>query len=178
MEQPADDEAVASARQHDQVTDRRRKLLDIGACTFFEWPTFLGKIPPILEAQYTALDTWLTGKKKKEQAERSASWREAWERSPKKSYKWIRGNASVWDLAILNEDGYSLTPDQTAQAELQAWSKLWQPGEATFPNKATSKSSSRTGDLRKVIDHCPLGKARGRQMEHRRTPTAPGHSEQ
>eukprot|EP00971_Amphidinium_carterae_P336800 6473348-Amphidinium_carterae.2 len=54
MEQPPDDEAVASARQHDQVTDL---------------------IPPMVEAQYAALDAWLTGKKKKEQAERSASWR-------------------------------------------------------------------------------------------------------
>eukprot|EP00971_Amphidinium_carterae_P280903 5576867-Amphidinium_carterae.2 len=117
MEQPLDDEAVASARQHDQVTDLRRKLLDTGACAFFKWPPFLGEIPPMVEAQYAALNAWLTGKKKKEQAERSASWRAV--------------NASVWDLAILNEDDDALTPDQIAQAELQAWSKLWQPGEAT-----------------------------------------------
>eukprot|EP00971_Amphidinium_carterae_P099421 1966882-Amphidinium_carterae.3 len=98
------------------------KLLDSGACTFFEWPTFLGEIPPTVEAQYACLHAWITGKKKKEQAERSASWRayvkEAWERSPKKIYKWIRGNDSVWDLAILHDNGYALSPDQTAQAEL------------------------------------------------------------
>eukprot|EP00971_Amphidinium_carterae_P205300 4074816-Amphidinium_carterae.2 len=38
---------------------------------------------------------------------------------------------------------------------------LWQPGDAQFPNKATSEFSWRTGDLRKVIAHCPLGKTRG-----------------
>eukprot|EP00971_Amphidinium_carterae_P117001 2317112-Amphidinium_carterae.1 len=132
-------------------------------------PPFLGEIPPTVEAQYAALDAWLTGKKKKEQAERSASWRayvkEAWERSPKKIYKWIRGNASVWDLAILNDDGYALSPDQIAQAVLQARSKLWQPGEATFPNKATSAEGHRP---------LPSGKSKGgRQMEHRKTSTAP-----
>eukprot|EP00971_Amphidinium_carterae_P252585 5014677-Amphidinium_carterae.1 len=165
LEQAPDDEAVASAKQHDQVTDLRRKLLDTGACTFFEWPAFLGEIPPTVEAQYACLDAWITGKKKKEQAERSASWRayvkEAWERSPKKIYKRIRGNASVWDLAILHYNGYALSPDQTAQAELNAWSTRWKPGVASFPNKTTCESSWRTGDLRKVIDHCPLGKARG-----------------
>eukprot|EP00971_Amphidinium_carterae_P115711 2291710-Amphidinium_carterae.2 len=34
-------------------------------------------------------------------------------------------------------------------------------GDATFPNKVTGESSWSTGDLRKIIDHCPLGKARG-----------------
>eukprot|EP00971_Amphidinium_carterae_P230548 4575387-Amphidinium_carterae.1 len=51
-----------------------------------------------------------------------------WATSPKKIYKWIRGTAAVWDIAILSEDGFALSPDQAAQAELQAWSKLWQPG--------------------------------------------------
>eukprot|EP00971_Amphidinium_carterae_P183418 3640459-Amphidinium_carterae.3 len=51
--------------------------------------------------------------------------KDTWERSPKKIYKWIRGNASVWDLAILHDNGYALSSDdQTAQAELAAWSKL------------------------------------------------------
>eukprot|EP00971_Amphidinium_carterae_P235124 4665830-Amphidinium_carterae.2 len=78
-----------------------------------------------------------------------------------KIYKWIRGTAAVWDLAILSDEGYALSPDQAAQAELSAWSKLWQPGTTTFPNKTTSQSSWSTGDLRSVINHCPLGKARG-----------------
>eukprot|EP00971_Amphidinium_carterae_P049176 969142-Amphidinium_carterae.1 len=68
---------------------------------------------------------------------------------------------AVWDLAILSEDGYALSPDQAARAELEAWSKLWQPGHTTFPAKVTSQSSWVTGDLRSVIRHCPLGKARG-----------------
>eukprot|EP00971_Amphidinium_carterae_P350118 6491392-Amphidinium_carterae.1 len=38
------------------------------------------------------------------------------------------GTVAVWDLAILHEDGFALTPDQTVQAELTAWSQLWQPG--------------------------------------------------
>eukprot|EP00971_Amphidinium_carterae_P135204 2679745-Amphidinium_carterae.1 len=84
-----------------------------------------------------------------------------WTTSPKKIYKWIRGTAAVWDLAILSEDGFALNPDQAAQAELQAWSKLWQPGSTTFPNKASSTSSWSTGDLKNVTAHCPLGKARG-----------------
>eukprot|EP00971_Amphidinium_carterae_P224567 4454834-Amphidinium_carterae.1 len=83
-----------------------------------------------------------------------------WDTSPKKIYKWIRGTAAVWDLAILSNDGFALNPDQAAQAELQAWSKLWQPGRTNFPNKTTSESSWCTGDLRNVIAHCPLGKAR------------------
>eukprot|EP00971_Amphidinium_carterae_P349340 6490968-Amphidinium_carterae.4 len=94
----------------------RRKLIDTGACTFLEWPTFLGEIPPTVEAQYAALDVWITGKKKKEQAERSASLR-----------------AYVKEAC----------------------------GRTTFPNQVTSESSWRTGDLRNIIDHCPLGKARG-----------------
>eukprot|EP00971_Amphidinium_carterae_P151639 3005891-Amphidinium_carterae.6 len=139
-----DEEAVATAQQQD---------------------TFLGELPPTLEAQYNFLDAWLTGRKKKIQAERSASWKayvkDMWERSPKKIYKWIRGTASVWDLSILHENGYALGPDQTAQSELMAWSKLWEPGLTTFPHKQTSASSWATGDLRNVIMHCPLGKARG-----------------
>eukprot|EP00971_Amphidinium_carterae_P340335 6478620-Amphidinium_carterae.1 len=84
-----------------------------------------------------------------------------WDTSPKKIYKWIRGTAAVWDLAILSDAGYALSPDQAKQAELEAWSKLWQPGRTTFPDKTTSQSSWGTGDLRSVIRHCPLGKARG-----------------
>eukprot|EP00971_Amphidinium_carterae_P112285 2224075-Amphidinium_carterae.1 len=88
-----------------------------------------------------------------------------WSTSPKKIYKWIRGTAAVWDLAILSSvwtsDGFALSPDQATQAELEAWSKLWQPGRTTFPAKATSLSSWVTGDLQSVIRHCPLGKARG-----------------
>eukprot|EP00971_Amphidinium_carterae_P347326 6489264-Amphidinium_carterae.1 len=103
LEQPLDEEAVAAAKQHDQVTDLRRAL--------------------------GHRDAWVTGKKKKEQAERTP--------------------AGV------------LTPDQTAQAELNAWSTLWQPGDASFLNNSTSESSWRTGDLRNIISHCPLGKARG-----------------
>eukprot|EP00971_Amphidinium_carterae_P331753 6465521-Amphidinium_carterae.2 len=84
LEQPPGDEAVAAAKQHDQVTDLRRKLLDTGACTFFERPNCLGETPTV-EAQYACLDAWITGKKtKKQQAERIASWRayvkDAWER--------------------------------------------------------------------------------------------------
>eukprot|EP00971_Amphidinium_carterae_P139214 2758690-Amphidinium_carterae.1 len=71
-----------------------------------------------------------------------------WANSPKKIYKWIRGTAAVWDLAILSDDGYALSPDQAAKAELQAWSKLWQPGTTTFLHKTTSQSSWCTGDLR------------------------------
>eukprot|EP00971_Amphidinium_carterae_P193528 3840130-Amphidinium_carterae.1 len=63
-----------------------------------------------------------------------------WSTSPKKIYKWIRGTAAVWDLAILSSDGFALSPDQATKAELEAWSKLWQPGRTTFPAKATSRS--------------------------------------
>eukprot|EP00971_Amphidinium_carterae_P056474 1115905-Amphidinium_carterae.1 len=71
-----------------------------------------------------------------------ASWRayvkEMWNTSPKKIYKWIRSTAAVWDLAILSDEGFALNPDQAAQAELQTWSKLWQPGRTTFPAKTSS----------------------------------------
>eukprot|EP00971_Amphidinium_carterae_P108342 2145139-Amphidinium_carterae.2 len=76
-----------------------------------------------------------------------------WATSPKKIYKWIRGTAAVWDLATLSENGYALSPDQAAQAELEAWSKLWQPGSTTFPQKATSQPSWRTGGHQSL----PLG---------------------
>eukprot|EP00971_Amphidinium_carterae_P033145 652553-Amphidinium_carterae.1 len=165
LEKVPDDEAVATAQQQDTVVTLKRKLLDTGACTFFEWPQFLGAHPPTAEAQLTSLDAWVTGRKKRLQAERTASWRtyvkEMWDTSPKKIFKWIRGTAAVWDLAILSEEGYALSPDQATQAELEAWSKLWQPGRTTFPDKATSQSSWGTGDLCSVIRHCPLGKARG-----------------
>eukprot|EP00971_Amphidinium_carterae_P137110 2717150-Amphidinium_carterae.2 len=68
------------------------------------------------------------------------------ERRPKKIYKWIRGTASVWDVA---------------EAELTAWSKPWQPGEMLFEHRSTSQSSGDSGDLVNIISHCPLGKARG-----------------
>eukprot|EP00971_Amphidinium_carterae_P008746 171952-Amphidinium_carterae.1 len=165
LEKVPDEEAVVAAKQQDTVANLKVKLLDTGACTFFEWPSFLGTIPPTAEAQLTALDDWVSCRKKRLQAERTASWRtyvkEMWTTSPKKIYKWIRGTAAVWDIAILSDEGYALTPDQGTQAELQAWSKQWQPGQTTFPHKTTSQSSWSTGELRNVISHCPLGKARG-----------------
>eukprot|EP00971_Amphidinium_carterae_P003700 73580-Amphidinium_carterae.1 len=127
LEKVPDDEAVATAQQQDTVVTLKRKLLDTGSCTFFEWPHFLGEHPPTAEAQLTSLDAWVTGRKKRLQAERAASWRsyvkEMWDTSPKRIYKWIRGTAAVWDLAILSEEGYALSPDQATQAELEAWSK-------------------------------------------------------
>eukprot|EP00971_Amphidinium_carterae_P000175 3746-Amphidinium_carterae.1 len=72
-----------------------------------------------------------------------------WNTSPKKIYKWIRGTAAVWDLAIPSTDGFALSPDQATRAELEAWSKLWQPGNTTFPAKATSQSS--WGDRRSAL---------------------------
>eukprot|EP00971_Amphidinium_carterae_P208450 4135785-Amphidinium_carterae.1 len=84
-------------------------------------------------------------------------------------YKWIRGTAAVWDLAITHENGFALSPDDTAVAELAAWSKLWQPGTVDFPQRATSKSAWSTDDVNNIISHCPLGKARGvdRQFQRR-----------
>eukprot|EP00971_Amphidinium_carterae_P216113 4289811-Amphidinium_carterae.1 len=58
LEKEPNDEAVASAQQQDTVANLKVKLLDTGACTFFEWPAFLGMIPPTAEAQLTALDAW------------------------------------------------------------------------------------------------------------------------
>eukprot|EP00971_Amphidinium_carterae_P167768 3324131-Amphidinium_carterae.1 len=53
---------------------------------------------PTAEAQLTRLDAWVTGRKKRIQAERTASWRayvkEMWATGPKKIYKWIRGTAA------------------------------------------------------------------------------------
>eukprot|EP00971_Amphidinium_carterae_P276094 5479009-Amphidinium_carterae.1 len=75
LEKVPDDEAVASATQQDTVANLKRKLLDTGACTFFEWPTFLGTIPPTAAAQLNALDAWVTSRKQKLRTERTASWR-------------------------------------------------------------------------------------------------------
>eukprot|EP00971_Amphidinium_carterae_P184057 3654242-Amphidinium_carterae.4 len=52
----------------------------------------------------------------------------------------------VWDLATLHEESYVLRPDQTAQAELAAWSKLWQPGTVTFAPRGVDSWS--IGELR------------------------------
>eukprot|EP00971_Amphidinium_carterae_P164586 3263037-Amphidinium_carterae.1 len=38
LEKEPNDEAVASAQQQDTVANLKVKLLDTGACTFFEWP--------------------------------------------------------------------------------------------------------------------------------------------
>eukprot|EP00971_Amphidinium_carterae_P106290 2105301-Amphidinium_carterae.1 len=38
VEKVPDDEGVATAQQQDTVVTLKRKLLDTGACTFFEWP--------------------------------------------------------------------------------------------------------------------------------------------
>eukprot|EP00971_Amphidinium_carterae_P155145 3076594-Amphidinium_carterae.3 len=89
LEKVPDEEAVATARQQDTVVSLKTKLLDTGACTFFEWPQFLGAIPPTPEAQLTCRDAWITGRKKKIKAERTASWKayvkEMWETSPSTS---------------------------------------------------------------------------------------------
>eukprot|EP00971_Amphidinium_carterae_P084696 1676320-Amphidinium_carterae.2 len=66
--------------------------------------------------------------------------KDMWDRSPKKIYKWIRGAAAVWDLAILHENGYALSPDQAAQSELIAWIKLWQPGHSSYQALSFGKS--------------------------------------
>eukprot|EP00971_Amphidinium_carterae_P107661 2131812-Amphidinium_carterae.1 len=96
LEKVPDEEAVATAKQQDTVANLKVKLLDTGACTFFEWPAFLGTIPPTAEAQL--IDEWLSSRKKRLQAERTASWRayvkDMWATSPKKIYKWIRGSAA------------------------------------------------------------------------------------
>eukprot|EP00971_Amphidinium_carterae_P167029 3309935-Amphidinium_carterae.2 len=58
----------------------------------------------------------------------------------------------------------NLTPDQTAQAELAAWSKLWRPRTVHFERKCSSDSSWCAGDLTNmlhVVSHCALGKVRG-----------------
>eukprot|EP00971_Amphidinium_carterae_P264597 5248819-Amphidinium_carterae.1 len=75
LEKVPDDEAVATAKQQDTVVTLKRKLLDTGACTFFEWPQFLGEHPPTAEAQLTRLDAWVTDRKKRQQSERAAGWR-------------------------------------------------------------------------------------------------------
>eukprot|EP00971_Amphidinium_carterae_P128240 2540634-Amphidinium_carterae.1 len=46
-----------------------------------------------------------------------------------------------------HEDGFALTPNQTAQAELTTWSLLWRPGTVSFHPTATSRSSWATDDL-------------------------------
>eukprot|EP00971_Amphidinium_carterae_P336003 6472118-Amphidinium_carterae.1 len=112
LEKVPDEEAVLAATQQDTVANLKIKLLDTGACTFFEWPAYLGVIPPTAEAQLTALDAWVNSRKQKLRAERMASWRayvkEMWATSPKKIYKWIRGTAAVWDIAILSDEGLLL----------------------------------------------------------------------
>eukprot|EP00971_Amphidinium_carterae_P120582 2389312-Amphidinium_carterae.4 len=113
LELQPEEEALATARQQDQVTDVRRKRLDTRPCTCFEWPTFVGEIPPTVEAQDQALETWITSRHKKERAGHSASWR-----------AYVR---EMWEL------------DDAAEAELTAWSKLWQPEKVEFPNKLTSQ---------------------------------------
>eukprot|EP00971_Amphidinium_carterae_P351074 6491897-Amphidinium_carterae.2 len=80
---------------------------------------------------------------------------------PRRSTSGYVGRPLSGTWPFLSEKGFASSPDQAATAELEAWSKLWQPGHTTFPHKATSQSSWRTGDLQAVINHCPLGKARG-----------------
>eukprot|EP00971_Amphidinium_carterae_P213495 4237036-Amphidinium_carterae.1 len=112
LEKVPDEEAVATAKHQDTVANLKVKLLDTGACTFFEWPAFLDVIPPTAEAQLRALDEWVNRRKNKLKTERAAIWRayvkEMWSTSPKKIYKWIRGTAAVWDIAILSDEGFAL----------------------------------------------------------------------
>eukprot|EP00971_Amphidinium_carterae_P233542 4634806-Amphidinium_carterae.1 len=157
LEKVPDEEAVATAQQQDTVE----------LAPSLNGRSSLGNTHPLLKPNSLNSMPGLPAERKdnKLSARLAGAWRayvkEMWNTSPKKIYKWIRGTAAVWDLAILSEEGYALSPDQATQAELEAWSKLWQPGNTTFPAKATSQSSWGTGDLRSVIRHCPLGKARG-----------------
>eukprot|EP00971_Amphidinium_carterae_P348909 6490738-Amphidinium_carterae.2 len=42
LENPPEEEAWVTAKQQDQVTDLRCKLLDTGPCNCFKWPSLLG----------------------------------------------------------------------------------------------------------------------------------------
>eukprot|EP00971_Amphidinium_carterae_P185957 3691467-Amphidinium_carterae.1 len=126
------EEAVEAAKQQATVTNLKRRLADAGAVTFFEWPAWLGPHPPTAAAQSKALQDWVTARNSSRAKERKKSWQQyvtdMWKESPKRIYKWIRGNVVVWDLAISGADRFALTPDQAAKTELEAWSKLWEPG--------------------------------------------------
>eukprot|EP00971_Amphidinium_carterae_P316047 6282060-Amphidinium_carterae.1 len=77
----------------------------------FEWPASLGELPPSVETQYKALEDWTRSN-------------DVWRVVPAGELACGR-TAAVWDLAVLHEDGFALTPDQTAQAELTAWMAAW-----------------------------------------------------
>eukprot|EP00971_Amphidinium_carterae_P270283 5362885-Amphidinium_carterae.4 len=97
---------------------------------------------------------------------RRVSWQtyvtEMWKQAPKRIYKWIRGTVVVWDLANRGSNGFALTPDEAAQVELEAWSKLWRPGCVRLRSVVTDdRSAWSASTISKIIKRCPAGKARG-----------------
>eukprot|EP00971_Amphidinium_carterae_P166114 3292667-Amphidinium_carterae.3 len=70
----------------------------------------------------------------------------------------ISGSEAMLELAMLRENGYALSPDQIAQAELNAWSTLWQPGVANFPNKSTIANPP--GEPARGVDRWSIGELR------------------
>eukprot|EP00971_Amphidinium_carterae_P168312 3335045-Amphidinium_carterae.1 len=104
----------------------------LAPCPFLTGLPFFRPHPPIPNAQHKVLNDWATAQIASSSKERRQSWqtyvKTMWQQSPKRIYKWIGGTAVVWDLAIRGENGFALSPDDTAQVELETWSKLWKPG--------------------------------------------------
>eukprot|EP00971_Amphidinium_carterae_P264311 5243162-Amphidinium_carterae.2 len=85
-----------------------------------------------------------------------------WKQAPKRICKLIRGTIVVWDLAIRGSNGFALNPHETAEVELEAWSKLWRPGLVRLRSVVTDDPSAWSAStIAKIIKRCPAGKARG-----------------
>eukprot|EP00971_Amphidinium_carterae_P155062 3074951-Amphidinium_carterae.2 len=85
-----------------------------------------------------------------------------WKQTPKRIYVDPDMQVDLWDRCHLGPcdtrsySGFALTPDDTAQVELEAWSKLWRPRSVVTDPSAWSANT-----IASIIRHCPAGKASG-----------------
>eukprot|EP00971_Amphidinium_carterae_P330356 6463351-Amphidinium_carterae.1 len=101
-------EAMTAAKQKAMVAQLKRQVLASGPCASLEWPDFLGPHYLESEQQLNCLDAWYQQIAKADAKQRREGWnqyvKDMWKIGPKKIYKWIRGTAVVWDLAVHDDD--------------------------------------------------------------------------
>eukprot|EP00971_Amphidinium_carterae_P065708 1302360-Amphidinium_carterae.1 len=104
----------------------------------------LGECPPTAQAQREFLEGRISARKTQKAKDSRKAWqtfvKEAWEETPRKIYKWLRGKTLVWNLAVSLDGKWAAGPAEVAELEVQAWNKLWQGDPVTQARPRTAPS--------------------------------------
>eukprot|EP00971_Amphidinium_carterae_P055364 1091343-Amphidinium_carterae.1 len=111
------------------------------------WPARLGECPPTAAAQKDLLEGRISSRKTLKAKESRKAWqrfvKEAWEESPKKIFKWLKGKTLVWNLAVSLDGRWAAGPAEVAELEVHAWNKLWQGEPVTQDRPRTVPNNVR-----------------------------------